>query len=464
MPQFTLNTDHLNYVEAIETDLLQSKKHSKPSVEKLAKSFGISNKNLIKELTELAIVRISRQIAQNKSLTVREQFDQIVLLYNSQVNLSHRTSHSMLLQQYSTPAPIAFLAGRYILNTTEKAQYFEPSAGNGLLTIALPIEQTIVNEIDEIRSANLNSQPFAEIAQQNAIYPFTNHYRQFEGIITNPPFGTLDMAVKYGDFQFRTLDHIMALRALDTMKDQGHAAIIIGGHTIWDHEGRIQAGKNRTFFNYLYHNYKVDDVLQIDGHKLYSRQGTSFDVRLILISGRKEKPEGYAPLKSEKDTVIYSFDELWERISVHFKTEKPKVVPIEKQFYQEIKIGEKQLKIFKVNAQQIRDHYDSDWNQGGHHTAGGDKSYEYIPKDEIWIDGKLSEKDTQAVILHEVIEVDLMNNQGMNYDDAHELAKTEEQKFRDGLRSHIPFPQNPLKNKLIAIQKARARARIRVSQ
>ena len=110
----------------------------------------------------------------------------------------------------------------------------------------------------------------------------------------------------------------MALRALDCMKDDGRAAIIIGGHTGWDNIGRIQAGKNWIFFNYLYHHYHVDDVINIDGHKLYSRQGTAFDVRLILISGRKEKPEGYAPLKREKDKIVYSFSELCDRVSLLF--------------------------------------------------------------------------------------------------------------------------------------------------
>ena len=45
-------------------------------------------------------------------------------------------------------------------------------------------------------------------------------------------------------------------------------------------KGRITSGKNRIFFNYLYSRYHVADVINIDGHKLYSRQGTSFDVRL----------------------------------------------------------------------------------------------------------------------------------------------------------------------------------------
>lgn len=73
--------------------------------------------------------------------------------------------------------------------------------------------------------------------------------------------------------------------------------------------------KNRIFFNYLYSHYFVSDVILIDGHSLYSKQGTSFDVRLILINGRKAKPKGVAPLKNEQlSEVVYDFDRLYSRV------------------------------------------------------------------------------------------------------------------------------------------------------
>ena len=127
----------------------------------------------------------------------------------------------------------------------------------------------------------------------------------------------------FGTFEIKSLEQAMALYALQTMKDTGRAAIIIGGHTVWDDEGRIQKGKNRIFFNYLYHHYNVDDVINIDGHALYSRQGTAFDTRIILVDGRKPVPEGYAPLM-ESDKVSYmpnspetveTFKDLFTRIA-----------------------------------------------------------------------------------------------------------------------------------------------------
>lgn len=328
-----LPDNQLAFVEKMQNDLENQVKHNKKSVEKEAEKLGITNKNLVKELTELAIVRIARSIAlcekcpeTGQKPTVRQKFDKIVDLYNHQVNLSQRTSESMLLQQYSTPAPISYLAGAYCLQgIPEDYRVFEPSAGNGLLTIAFEPSKVYVNEIDDVRNTNLKTQGFKKVTRINGTVRFdtwvhdtTYMHIDFDAVITNPPFGTIDQEISYGikpdSFPIKTLDHLMALRALDLMKDTGKAAIIIGGHTKWDELGRIQAGKNRFFLNYLYRYYKVYDVLQIDGHKLYSRQGTAFDVRLILIDGRKAVHEGAAPLKQSKDVIIGDFDTLYDRV------------------------------------------------------------------------------------------------------------------------------------------------------
>ena len=158
------------------------------------KLLRIENKNLFKEFTELAIVLNARYIAQSSSLSVYEKYLDIVSLYQSQVNLSMRTSMSVLMQQYSTPAPISFLASSYVLKRVSLSGYkafknivkggsngkivgnahlhpertaplyLEPSAGNGLLTIALPYHLTHVNELDDVRLSNLKEQPFAKVS------------------------------------------------------------------------------------------------------------------------------------------------------------------------------------------------------------------------------------------------------------------------------------------------------------
>ncbi|MFZ6009116.1 MAG: hypothetical protein ACOYXT_02115, partial [Bacteroidota bacterium] len=309
------------FIRQMLDDLSGSVRHNKKSVEKLAASFGIVDKTEVKEFTELAIVRKARELA-NSFSTLEEKFQSLVNLYKSQVNLSHRTSQSILLQQYSTPAPIAFLAGIFV-NLNQNIVAFEPSAGNGLLTIAGQPSRIVVNEIDDLRRSNLSSQGYSQVLKQDATKPFTRFQKRFDAVLTNPPFGILNHDVKYESFKIQVLDHLMALRALDCMKDNGKAAIIIGGHTRWDRKGRIQLGKNRIFFNYLYSRYNVVDLINIDGQKLYSRQGTAFDVRLILIDSRKEKPFGAAPIRNrELEDVVQSFDELFERVIAVTKQRK----------------------------------------------------------------------------------------------------------------------------------------------
>lgn len=308
-----------SYVQKLEQNLIQRIKHDKRSVEKLAETYGIVDKTEVKDLTELAIVNQARKSAHAPG-SVKQRFDSIVQLYHTQVNLSHRTSQSILLQQYSTPAPISYLAGVFcgIDRPISNSLYFEPCAGNGLLTIAGKPEHFIVNEIGEFRNRNLQTQGFLKVTKQDAsdsLYS-RQYYQKFDAVLTNPPFGLYDGEFIYDSFPVRTLEHMMSLIALDCMKPSGRAAIIIGGHTQWDKSGRVQKGKNRIYLNCLYHHFNVLDVININGHKLYSRQGTAFDVRLILIAGRKAVPAGAAPVFDKyHDIEAKTFEQLFERVT-----------------------------------------------------------------------------------------------------------------------------------------------------
>ena len=312
-----------SFFNAIYAIILKKEKSNKRSIEKLALSFGIQDKNTIKEITENAIVTIARNISNQQNKSVRNRFDEITNLYNSQVNLSHRTSQSMLLQQYSTPATIAFLIGIYC-NIDNPGNYYEPSAGNGMLTIANSGKDFTVNEIDKIRYDNLKYQNvFKKITKQDSSSD-TYRAKYFDAIITNPPFGSLKDKqdwLQLGDYTIKHLDHKMAILGLNSLKNSGRAAIIVGGHSTWDEKGRITAGKNRIFLSYLYKNYNVEDIILIDGRALYSKMGTAFNIRVILINGRKEKPIGFAPLKNKKlFEVVKTTDQLYNRFSQYFKT------------------------------------------------------------------------------------------------------------------------------------------------
>jgi len=320
------------YVNAISNRLKDGQKDNKTTSQKLASQFGITNQSEVKELTELAIVRTAREYAHANTSFI-ERYLSIVNLYKNQVRLNHRTSESIMLQQYSTPAPIAFLMGIWCGIDDPKMQCFEPSAGNGLLTIAAEPRQFIVNEISELRYKNLLTQGFKLVTKNDASLKMPEYQRSFDAVISNPPFGLLPQRVNVGPIRVHKLDHLMALYALETMKPEGKAAFILGGHTHYNAQGLI-AGRNRGnhavgdrfFFNYLHHYYNVVDVISIDG-ELYARQGTQFDVRVVLVDGVKKEPSGFAPMAEEvNQTVVDTFEALYERfMTTYQKAErKPK--------------------------------------------------------------------------------------------------------------------------------------------
>ncbi len=76
------------------------------------------------------------------------------------------------------------------------------------------------------------------------------------------------------------------------------------------------------------------------------------------------------------------------------------------------------FKIYLVDGNKVRnDHIE--FTMGGHGYV-----YDYVPKDEIWIDENLKSKpdDMEATIKHEVFEVHKMRDEGMDYETAHNLA------------------------------------------
>jgi hypothetical protein len=329
--------DKNGFVDNVISLLKNNVKQNKTSLEKLALGYGISNQNLIKELTELAIVNYARELSGRYGSTF-ERYQNIVSLYYLQTNLSHRTSQSILLQQYSTPTPIGYLMGLFC-GVDKSGNYFEPCAGNGALTIFGSPDNFVVNEIDPDRNQNLLTQGFKKVTSFDANKNYPNSYlKAFDAVIANPPFGKVDYT-EFNGVEIGELDHIITLHALTTLKDDGKAAIIIGGHTKYDDAGRIQMGKNRKFLSYLYKYYHVLDIIPINGKALYSRNGTGFDTRLILIDGRKSEPQGFPPLSTGKEEIANDFDYLFNRVN---------------QFVQAKKDNRLQMNLLKIKAKAAK--------------------------------------------------------------------------------------------------------------
>lgn len=279
----------------------------------------------LQELAETAIVKRARGIASSESTNNAEKFKRIKTLYENQPSLNQRDSERVMKQQYSTPAPYAFLADMYVKGKGKVIDSaLEPSAGNGMLTIGLPMDKVHVNDIDAQRLANLRRQGFKNVTSQDGTQSFK--VKPVDIVITNPPFGSATPR-DYDGYKISSLEGQMAINALDSMKGDGRAAIIIGGNTEYAKNGSLKP-KDKAFLGYLYSHYNVEDVINVDGG-LYAKQGTSYPTRIILINGRRNyDPEHkvFPPVEKEaRAETVKDYDELYKRIEddILRSTEQP---------------------------------------------------------------------------------------------------------------------------------------------
>lgn len=336
------------FVDEMRRRLAEGQTPTRRQMESLAAdTYGIK-KEIAKEVIELANFRHSAYLV-SQSKSTQEAFDSLVEAYNVQANSSLRTSDSIIFQQYSTPLPMAFLAGAFcgLSSPSFEVRAFEPTAGNGFLMVATGAGKrtgSVLNELSPERYSNLLklAEDFNfKVTNRDASEPeFYNQPRQFEAVIANPPFGEIPRRA-FDKILVNKLDQWIVLHTLTQMKDDGRGAFIIGGHTSYDKEGRItsrnQTTGDRYFYNYLYHHYNVTDTINLNG-ELYSRQGTGFDVRMILIAGRKSTPGGYAPLfKDANTTVEYSWTDLWKRFQPHLFSQTPEI-PENETLYSPVKV------------------------------------------------------------------------------------------------------------------------------
>ena len=271
---------------------------------------GVKDTDL-QELVETAVVGMARRYASSKAMSDDVKFAKIKLLYNRQPSLNQRDSERVMKQQYSTPAPYAFLADMYVKGNGKVIESaLEPSAGNGMLTIGLPMDKVHVNDIDAQRLANLRRQGFKNVTSQDGTQPFAD--KDVDVVVTNPPFGSATPK-EYDGYKISSLEGQMAINALDSMKDNGRAAIIIGGKTEYAKNGSLNP-KDKAFLGYLYSHYNVEDVINVDG-SLYAKQGTSYPTRIILINGRRLNENAFPPVKDKaRAETVKDYDELYKRI------------------------------------------------------------------------------------------------------------------------------------------------------
>lgn len=75
------------------------------------------------------------------------------------------------------------------------------------------------------------------------------------------------------------------------------------------------------------------------------------------------------------------------------------------------------IQVWLVNGSLARTYYKTDYTEGGHGFV-----YEWVPRDQIWIEKDIHKDEFPFLIAHEYTELRLMRDHGLAYDPAHEIA------------------------------------------
>lgn len=290
---------------------------------KIASDWGITSKPIIREAAEVALVEVSKVMAKDGRMKSGEKFSRLMSVYNEFPTLSYRTGEIKEKQQFSTPPPLSYLMGAYT-NAADVGRVLDPSAGNGSLLITAQKGAVRANDIDEKRYWHLIGQgyrTFKEDSTHGLVHILDG---PVDALHINPPFGGPEE--KYNGYPLHG-EYVPVAYALESLKDEGKAAIIVGGHVNFKNlKGEVgefgeplrmpneqMTGKDLYFFNWLYKYYNVEDVINIPG-EFYKTMGSSYPVKLILVNGRKAAPEGAAPLYSDAFKPVESWNDLESRI------------------------------------------------------------------------------------------------------------------------------------------------------
>lgn len=278
-------------------------------------TFNLKPDSYIKEIQEsyeLALVQHAREIVFRRKGNAEYSFNAILEAYNNQPVLNVRTSDSVSRQAYSTPIPLGYLISNYLELKEPGNSVFEPCAGNGSLLIAARENNVIANELDPTRLKHLEALGFKTVSG-NALDYIPS--KKFKRIVMNPPFGFYQPKIKFKGETINNIDQAIAIHSLQFLETKGLAAIILGGHNLKkDKHGGFKAN-DRFFLDYIYKNFDVILNLDINGD-LYRKQGTSFDIRLIILQNTVTNnyshviPYEYG-MKPGQVTKINSWDELY---------------------------------------------------------------------------------------------------------------------------------------------------------
>ena len=292
----------------LANDLTSTAAEKRRLLNKYANEDGISVKTA-EEIVESQVVAVMRNIASNEEKGLEQKWNEVKNLYEHQPNFSTRTSTSMMNQAYSTPVPISFVGGMRI-GGDDFSTVYEPTAGTGSLVAVAQAKGAKVhaNELAHVRTAILERfGGTGQVSQGDALA--RKNDEPVDIVMTNPPFANAK-PMKFGVFTLTKLDHQIAAHALNDLKPDGRALVIVGANM--DRKDGKPTYADHVFMNFLHTNFNVVDNYVIDG-SLYRKQGASFPIRLLTINGRRKASEGMVESPTEIRT-LKTFDEVFEAL------------------------------------------------------------------------------------------------------------------------------------------------------
>lgn len=262
----------------------------------------------VQEAVEAAFVRRIRLESADHGSDPRAIFGMAKRLLEGQPTFTARTSSSIMLQQYSTPLPLA-VAAQMALGDTNGRTVLEPTVGHGALLSTLTASTIVGVDLDGRRLGNLRfGREDIAISEGDArLVDFTalNRGERFDRIVCNPPYGMLDKPIDWRGLKVRRLDHHVLLRSLDARKDDGVGVYIIAADSYLDSKAGKVSGASRYLFNWLADHYHVD-VAEIPGN-VFAKQGATFPVRMVVVGRRApggEQIPDELPLLTSDDAIL----------------------------------------------------------------------------------------------------------------------------------------------------------------
>ena len=238
-------------------------------------------------------------------------YEYIVNLYQNQPTLDVQSVLSKSNNAYSTPLPIAFLAGM-LARVKSTTTVLDPTGGNGMLVVAANPQNVTTIELDPHRAENMRLMQIGNVIDGDAFERIKDlRDQEVDVVLANPPFGALSTPENIPswtgqNYKIGTLDQAIAAKSLRAMANNGRAVLILGAHP---KPGTITS-TDRVFLNWLYGNYNVVDHYEVAGG-LYRKQGANWPLRVLVIAGRNQTDNVY-PIDSTVDRIT-TFDELWSR-------------------------------------------------------------------------------------------------------------------------------------------------------